>query len=168
MGRLAEDSTWQEVVLIPKGGGDYRGIGLVEVLWKVVVVILNSRFITSIAFHNVLHHFREVRFTGNASLEAKLLQQLAAMMEEVLYVIFLYLHKSYDPLDRDICLDILEGYGVGPRARCILWYYWYRLRMVAYAGGDYGAMFKGLWGVTQGYPLLPTILNLVVDAVVRH
>ena len=33
-GELAEESTWQAVVLIPKGKGDYRGIGLVEVMWK--------------------------------------------------------------------------------------------------------------------------------------
>ena len=33
-GELAEDSTWQTVVLIPKGKGDYRGIGLVEVMWR--------------------------------------------------------------------------------------------------------------------------------------
>ena len=38
-GDLAEDSTWQAVVLIPKGKGDYRGIRLVEVMWKVVAVI---------------------------------------------------------------------------------------------------------------------------------
>ena len=42
-GELAEETTWQAVVLIPKGKGDYRGIGLVEVMWKVVAVILNCR-----------------------------------------------------------------------------------------------------------------------------
>ena len=31
-GELAEESTWQAAVLIPKGKGDYRGIGLVEVM----------------------------------------------------------------------------------------------------------------------------------------
>ena len=31
------------VVLILKGGGCYRGIGLVEVVWKVVTVIINRR-----------------------------------------------------------------------------------------------------------------------------
>ena len=36
-----EYATWKAVVLIPKGGGEYRGIGLVEVVWKEVVVILN-------------------------------------------------------------------------------------------------------------------------------
>ena len=74
-----EDSTWQTVVLIPKGKGDYRGIGLVEVMWKVVAVILNRRFTSSITFHDVLHGFRVGRGTGTTTLKAKLLQQLVAM-----------------------------------------------------------------------------------------
>ena len=41
--------------------------------------------------------------------EAKLLQQLKALWEEVLYGIFLDLHKAYDALDRSDCLEILEG-----------------------------------------------------------
>ena len=40
-GKLTEEATWQAVVLIPKGKTDYRGIGLVEVMWKVVAAILN-------------------------------------------------------------------------------------------------------------------------------
>ena len=44
---------------------------------------------------------------GNASLEAKLLQQLMEMREEVLYEIFLDLHKAYEDLDRGRCLEII-------------------------------------------------------------
>ena len=40
--------------------------------------------------------------------------------------------------------------------------------MAEKAGGYYGAAFKGARGVTQGYPLPPTIFNVVVDVVVRH
>ena len=40
-GDLDEEATWQVVVLIPKGKKYYRGIGLVEVMWKVVAAILN-------------------------------------------------------------------------------------------------------------------------------
>ena len=47
-GDLAEEATWQAVVLILKGKGDYRGIGLVEVMWKVVALILNRRFTSSV------------------------------------------------------------------------------------------------------------------------
>ena len=111
---LAEEATWQAVVLIPKGKKDYRGIVLVDVVWKVVAAILNRRFTSSITYHDALHGFRTGRGTGTATLEAKLLQQLAAMRKEVLYVIFLDLTKVYDALDRSRCLEILEGYGVGP------------------------------------------------------
>ena len=38
-GKLVEEATWQGVVLIPKGGKDYWGIGLVEVMCKVVAEI---------------------------------------------------------------------------------------------------------------------------------
>ena len=70
-----------------------------EVIWKVVAAILNLRLAVSITYHNFLHGFREVCSTGTATLETKLLQKLAALREEVLYVIFLDLHKEYDALD---------------------------------------------------------------------
>ena len=40
--------------------------------------------------------------------------------------------------------------------------------MVTRAGGYYGSAVQGFRGVMQGDPLYPTILNVVVDAVVRH
>ena len=98
-GGLAEEATWRAVVLIPKGKKYYRGIGLVEVIWKVVGAILNLRLTASITYHDFLHGFWAGRGTGTATLEAKLFHQLAALREEVLYVIFLDLHKAYDYLD---------------------------------------------------------------------
>ena len=116
----------------------------------------------------MLHGLWEGRGTGTATLEAKLLQQLAAMREEVLYVIFLDLTKAYDALDRSRSLEILKGYGVGERVRRLLTVYWERTTMVARAGSYYGKGFKEDRGVKQGDPLSPTIFNVVVDAVVRH
>ena len=79
-------------------------------MWKVVAAVLNHRLTASITYHNFLHGFRSGRGTGTATLEAKLSQQLAALREEVLYVIFLDLHKANNALDRSRCLEILEGY----------------------------------------------------------
>ena len=93
-GKLAEEAMWQTVVLIPKGKREYRGIGLVDVTWKVVAVILHLRLTKGITFHDALHGFWEGRDTGTSTLEAKLLQQLAAIREEGLYVIFLDLSKA--------------------------------------------------------------------------
>ena len=66
-GYLAEEATWQAVVHIPKGKKDYRGIGLVEVMWKVVAAILNRRFTASITYHTDLHGFRAGRGQGPPS-----------------------------------------------------------------------------------------------------
>ena len=71
-GNLAEEATWQTVVLIPKGKGEFWGIGLVELIWKLLTLILH-RQLTTIKLHDVLHGFREGRGTGTATLEAKLL-----------------------------------------------------------------------------------------------
>jgi phage-related holin len=45
------------VVLLPKGGGDYRGIGLLEIVWKVIESIINRRIASKIQFHDSLHGF---------------------------------------------------------------------------------------------------------------
>ena len=71
--------------------------------------ILNRRLMSVIQFHDTLHGLRMGRETRNTSLEAKLLQQLMNMREEILYDIFLYLHKSYDTRDCGHCLDIIAA-----------------------------------------------------------
>ena len=65
--------------LVLKGGGEYHGIGLVDVVWKLVAAIFNRRLTASITYHKFLHGFRAGRGTGTATLKAKLIQQLAAM-----------------------------------------------------------------------------------------
>ena len=40
--------------------------------------------------------------------------------------------------------------------------------MVACTGSYYGAAIQGFQGVTQGYPIPPTIFNVLVDIVVPH
>ena len=69
--------------------------------------ILNFWLTASITYYNLLHGFQASNGTGTATLEAKLIHQLAAMREEVLYVIFLDLHKVYNALDRYRYLEIM-------------------------------------------------------------
>ena len=105
----------QTVVMTPKGGGtDFRGIGLVEVLWKAISGIINRQIPSSIQFHDSLHGFYTGRGTGTSTLEAKLLQKIIVMRDAVLHSIFPDLRKAYDALDRDRCLYILAGYGMDP------------------------------------------------------
>ena len=70
---------------------------------------------SNITYYESLHGLWSGRGTGTASLKVKLIQKVMATREEVLYMIFLDLHKVYDALERSRFLDILEGYGVGTR-----------------------------------------------------
>ena len=50
-----------------------------------------------------------------ANLEAKLLQNIDVIWKEVMYDIFVYIHKVYGALDLGRALAILDGCGVGPQ-----------------------------------------------------
>ena len=49
--------SWSTVVLLPKGNGDYQGIGLLEISWKVIGSIINQRIADKVTFHDALHGF---------------------------------------------------------------------------------------------------------------
>ena len=94
-GKMAEELMWQMVVLIPKGQrGDFRGIGLVEVIWKTMSSLLKRRLTAAIMFHDMLHCFRVGHGMVTATLEAKLPQKLTSMREAVLFEVFLDLQKA--------------------------------------------------------------------------
>ena len=80
--------------MILKGNCDFWGIGLLEVLWKIMAVILNICLGTTIDSHEKLHRFCSGRGMGNVSLKANLKQQMEYTREEALYNIFLDIHKT--------------------------------------------------------------------------
>jgi len=63
-------------VMIPKPDGGSRGIGLLEVVLKVIECIINARVAAKGKFHDCLHAFRAARGTDTAQIESKLFQQL--------------------------------------------------------------------------------------------
>ena len=49
VGELVATCAWKTVVMIPNGGGtNFRGVNLVEVLWKATSTIINRRLLSSI------------------------------------------------------------------------------------------------------------------------
>ena len=64
-------------------------------------------------------------------------------------------------------MEILLGYGLGPKLQRLLQIFWDGQRVVPNSGKYYGCPFRTGRGVTQGDPVSPTIFNIVVDAVVR-
>ena len=91
-----------------------------ELPWKTVTGIINRRLTADIKFHNTLHNFHTGRGMGTTPPEANLLQNLTEMREEVLYKIFLDLHKDYYALYCDCCLKMLVAYDLSSQELLIL------------------------------------------------
>ena len=89
---------------LPKGKGEYWGIGLVEVFWKVCVTVVNCQLKRSVILYDALHGFKEGMGKQSATLEAYLAQQLAGIAHEPLFRIFLDVHQEYYSLDRVPCM----------------------------------------------------------------
>jgi hypothetical protein len=75
-GKIPMQMSWMVVVLLPKGGGNFWGIGLLNPCWKVVEKIMVRRM-GAIDFHPCLHGGMPEQGMGTATIEAKLAQQLA-------------------------------------------------------------------------------------------
>ena len=107
-GTMTVEIAWAKMVLILKGKGGYRGIGLVEVLCKVCAVVVNCWLKRSVVLNNALRGFITGRGTGTATLEAKLAQHLTGIARKPLFRVFLDVRKAYDFLDRECCLELLR------------------------------------------------------------
>jgi len=166
-GTIPQQLGWIIVVLIPKGGGDNRGIGLLEPIWKILEQVMDHR-LNAIPIHKSLHGCRNGWGTGTAVIEAKLAQQLAHLEQCPFYGVFFDLKKAFDAMDCERCLLVLEGYGAGPNMRRLIRHCWDEAQMVCCASGNYGMPFKAGRGVTQGGPLSVKLFNLLVDAVARE
>ena len=162
---VSVEIVWEKMVLILKGEGGYRDIGLVEVLCKVRSVVVNFRLKRSAMLHDALHGFREGIGMGTVTLEANLDQKLAGITHEPLFQVFLYVWKAYDLLDWDRCLKLLREYGMGPNLARLLEDHWRRQRIFPKVGKYLGTAFGTGQGVTQGDPTSTMIFNIVVDAV---
>ena len=85
------------------------GIGLVEVIWKMITSIMKICLRATISLNDNLHGFKQGRGMDTYTLEAKLNHQMAGIRYEPLPEVFLDVKKVYDLLDRSLCMEILRG-----------------------------------------------------------
>ena len=62
------------MLLIPKGTTDKRDIDLLDTLWKVVEVLVDTCLRASLQMHNTLHGLRDRIGTGTAIMELNISQ----------------------------------------------------------------------------------------------
>ncbi len=92
-GTVPTQMSWVVIVLLPKGGGDYRGIGLLDPMWKVVEKIMVT-WMSCLELHDCLHRGLPRQGMGTAITEVKLHQQLAWVDQAPLYQIYLDFKKA--------------------------------------------------------------------------
>jgi hypothetical protein len=165
-GEILMQMSWMVIILLPKGGGDFQGIGLLDPCWKVVEKNMVCQMGT-IDLHPCLHRGMPKQGTGTATIEAKLAQQLAWVEQEPLFQVFVDLCTAYNHINREKCLEIMTGYGVGLKLLRLQEKIWDQAEMVCCAGGSFGKPFAAFRGVTQSGPLSSLMFNVCVDAVIR-
>ena len=110
--------------LIHKGITYTWCIVLMETLWKVVEALIDTRLRASLQFHDVLHGFRSGIGKGVTIMELKLVQELASVYYDPLFLVFLDLRKAYNTVNRECLILTLEVYGTGPCLCVILETFW--------------------------------------------
>ena len=73
-GFIPTELGWNVMVLIPKLNADTRKVGLQEVVWKVVEVVIHTQIISVLQFHDILHGFCAGRGAGTDIMGLKLAQ----------------------------------------------------------------------------------------------
>ena len=63
IGCIPQQILWMVIVLLPKGRGNYRGIGLLDPIWKVLEVVMDNR-LKILDYHDCLHDFLAGHGTG--------------------------------------------------------------------------------------------------------
>ena len=111
---LLQEFSYEILCLIPKlEHGKYRGIILLEVIYKVISMIIHICIEDKIQFHLGFHSVCHKCGMGMCILEAKLDMQLASYLCQPLYQIYLDLTKVYDTLDHTCTWSLLKAYGLG-------------------------------------------------------
>ena len=156
------------LVIIPKDEkGGVRGIGLLEVIHKLISQVINLRLNAHIKFLPEIHGFRRQRGTHTAIGEAKIRMQIASCNSTPLYQIYLDLSKAYDSIDREQTLEIMRTYKIGPNIRQYVKKVWDQQTFYLRQSGFYSEGINVNRGCTQGDTDSPIIFNLIVDAVLR-
>jgi hypothetical protein len=137
-------------------------------VWKICEAIIDTWIRSKIQLHNILHGFIQLRGTSTTIMEAKLQQEVAALMQEILLQVYLDLTKACDALDQDRTLKTLAEYGVGPRLLCLIKHYWDNQKIAPRQRGHHGPIIIPESGTIQGGLKSCVEFSIVVDAVIRY
>jgi hypothetical protein len=155
--------TWTIIVLLPKGKGNYHGIGLLNPICNAIGKEMVARF-SVVQLKNYLHCGLPKWGMGKAIVEVKLQQQLVWVDQDPLCQTYLDLRKAYDALYWGHCLKILAGYGVGPKLLRLQKQFWKNPKMCVMLGAIMGSPLEPIEALCRG-GLSPASCSMFVSTV---
>jgi len=102
--------------MIVKPDGGSRGIGLLEIVLKVIECLIDSHIKAKVKFHDCPPGFRAARGTDTAQIESKLFQQLAGIDQVTLVKAYMNWFKAllpsirFKPSRSLMSMDSLQSY----------------------------------------------------------
>ena len=88
-------------------------------------------------------------------MEFKLVQELASVDQDPLFLIFLDLQKAYDTVDLGRLLVTLEVYCSGPHMCWLLAVFWCQQEVFTWKNRYHAPHFKVTRGILRAYSYLP-------------
>lgn len=171
--------SWKKarITLIYKKGdpadlGNYRPITVAPQLYKIFMSIINARFRRGIEANGILLEAQGGCRAGRSTTDkaGSLIQKLMRRKSRAkkLYVAFFDMQKCFDSIDHELILRTLHIMNVPIELRLLFAniYDENNTACIATAYGDTRDLIMKR-GIRQGCPFSPTLLNLVLDPILR-
>ena len=167
-GDIPMEMMWKILVLIPKGDTDNSGIGLLELLWKVVEAIIDTLLKAGIRLNEIIHGLCSGREMDMVILKLYMSQELDSMEQDTRLLVLLDLQKLHRAVDYDYLLMILEGYGAITHMFMLLDVFWDQQKVVNFQNGYHGPHFNGTRRNSQDRIISPTLFKLIFENMVQN
>ena len=100
------------LLMIPKQDSKkIRGIGIIDISWKVISYIIKRRIAMKIKLHKEIHGFRSEHGTRTAIMESKIWTNYQHSKKNLVFKVFLDVKAAYDTVNRDKLIQIIGSYG---------------------------------------------------------
>ena len=165
------------IVTLFKGGdafdcGDYRGISLLNVVYKLFSAILNKRLVTFCEKENILEEeqggFREGRGCTDQiySLYSIVAERLSKGKDT--YICFIDIKKAYDRVWRDGLWICLADHGIKGKMWRMLRSIYSNVKSTVFCGGKDSEPFDIELGVRQGDVISPLLFSIFFNGLIKE